>query len=75
MYNYSAKSEGFLREVVSLGINASSRATLLNICITHWVENRDGWESFFFVHPFLIKICEVMLYGYNSFPVYIFPLL
>ena len=51
MYNYSAKREGFLREVVSQGISASSRATLLNICITHWVENRDGWESFFlFIH-------------------------
>ena len=51
MYNYSAKREGFLREVVTQGISASSRVTLLNICITHWVENRDGWESFFlFIH-------------------------
>ena len=67
---YSAKRKGVLREIFSQGSNASSRAPLLNICITRWVENIDGWERLSLAHPFLIKMCEVMLYGDNSFPLY-----
>ena len=52
---YSAKSKGVLREVVSQGSNASSRASLLNIYITRWVENIDGWERFSLAHPFKSK--------------------
>ena len=31
----------------------------LNVCITRWVENIDGWERFSLVHPFLIEMCEL----------------
>ncbi len=30
--------------------------TLLNVCVTRWVENIDGWERFSQYHPFLIEM-------------------
>ena len=48
----------------------SSRQILRNICITRWVENIDGWESFSLAHPFLVKLFEVILYGGSIFPLY-----
>ena len=43
---------------------------LLNICITRWVENIDGWERFSLAHPFLVKMFEVILYGSSDFPLF-----
>ena len=51
-------------------IYPESRQTLLNICITCWVENIDGWERFSLAHSFLVKICEVILYGSSDFPLF-----
>ena len=32
------------------------------MCITHWVENIDGWERFSLSFPFLIEMCEAIVY-------------
>ena len=40
------------------------------MCVTRWVENIDGWERFALAHPFLIEMCEIILYGDNDFPLY-----
>ena len=49
---------------------ASCRTPLLNVCITRWVENIDGWERFTLCHPFLAHMCEVILYGDDNFETY-----
>ena len=36
---------------------------VLNICITRWVENIDSWERFCLCHPFLVQLCESIIYG------------
>jgi len=51
----SPKREGFLKAIVHEGIQSgvgASRTPILNVCITRWVENIDGWERFCFVIPF-----------------------
>ena len=69
---YSAKREGLLKTVFAHAQTAysSRRVPLLNVCITRWVENIDGWERFSQAHPYLIKMCEVVLYGNSEFSLY-----
>ena len=55
---YSPKREALLKAIAGEWTYPASRQTLLNICITHWVENIDGWERFSLVHPFLVKMFE-----------------
>ena len=43
---------------------------LLNVCITRWVENIDGWERFALSHPFLLHMCEVIIYGDDNFELF-----
>ena len=45
-------SEGSL----SAWCSTSTCAPILNVCITCWVENIDGWELFFLSHPFLVQL-------------------
>ena len=52
---HSDKRSGLLKAVVEKGTHQSSRITLLNVCVTRWVENIDGWERFALAHPFLMK--------------------
>jgi len=62
----SPKREGFLKVIVHEGIQSgvcASRTPILNVCITRWVENIDGWERFCLCHPFLIQLCEAIIYG------------
>ena len=69
----SPKIEGLLRAIYQKGVQegiASSCAPLLNVCITCWVENIDGWERFTLCHPFLVHMCEVILYGDDNFETY-----
>ena len=40
------------------------------MCITRWVENIDGWERFSLSHPFLVQMCEVIIYGNSDFEAY-----
>ena len=66
----SDKRAGLLKAVVSSNTHTSSRVPLLNTCITRWVENIEGWERFSLAHPFLIKLCEVILHGDSDYPLY-----
>lgn len=62
----SPKREGFLKVIVRKGIQSGVGATrnpILNVCITRWVENIDGWERFCLCHPFLVQFCEAIIYG------------
>ena len=34
------------------------------------MENIEGWERFSLAHPFLNKLCEVILHGDSDFPLY-----
>ena len=63
---YSPKREELLKAVYQKGMQSGaskSRFPLLNVCITRWVENIDGWERFCLCHPFLVQMCEVIIYG------------
>lgn len=40
------------------------------MCITRWVENIEGWERFALNHPYLIKMCEVIIYGNSEYEKY-----
>lgn len=67
----SAKREGLLKMIYHSGTQStSSRAPLLNVCITRWVENIDGWERFSSSHPFLVQMCEVILFGNSEYEMY-----
>ena len=68
----STKREGLLKAIASKNtlVHRFSRVPLLNTCITRWVENIDGWERFSLAHPFLVTMCEVILYGDPDFPCY-----
>ena len=68
----SLKREGLLKAIASKNtlVHTFSRVPLLNTCITRWVENIDGWERFSLAHPFLVTMCEVILYGDPDFPCY-----
>ena len=61
---YSPKREGLLKKICSSGSQGiSSRSPILNVCITRWIENIDGWERFCLCHPFMVQMCEFILYG------------
>lgn len=64
---YSPKREELLKKVYHMGdASLTSHNPLLNVCITRWVENIDGWERFCLCHPFLLEMCEVIVYGTNN---------
>ncbi len=66
----SDKRLNLLKAVVEKGTHQFSRIPLFNVCVTRWVENIDGWERFSLAHPFLIEMCETILYGNDNFPLY-----
>ena len=70
----SPKRDALLKAVVNITGNkhnsGTSRTPLLNVCITRWVENIEGWERFTLCHPFLVKMCEVILYGDTQLQLY-----
>ena len=43
--------------------NIQGRMPILIVCVTHWVENIEGWERFSLNHRLLVKMCEVIIYG------------
>ena len=60
-----------MKSIYQKGIqSASSRAPLLNVCITRWVENIDGLQQFSLSHPFLVGMCEVIVYGDSEYEMY-----
>lgn len=69
---HSPKREGLLKAIVQRGLHDSSqsRTPLLNVCVTRWVENIEGWERFALCHPFLIEMCEAIIFGVSDLPLY-----
>ena len=62
----SPKREGRLKSIYEHGIQQTTislHSPLLNVCVTRWVENIDGWDQFSLCHPFLCETCEVIIYG------------
>ena len=62
----SPKRERFLKSIVQKGIQQgviSNRSPILNVCITRWVENINGWERFCQTFPFLVEMLECIIYG------------
>ena len=51
-------------------MSGRGRTPLLNVCVTRWVENIDGWDRFSTAHPFLVKMCEVILCGDPDYSLY-----
>ncbi len=59
---HSAKREGLLKKIIEKRSQIGTKQqSLLNVCVTRWVENFDGWECFSQYHPFLIEMCEVII--------------
>ena len=55
----SPKRESLLKAIYQRGVQSGttqSRAPILNVCITRWVENIDEWERFSLSFPFLIEM-------------------
>ncbi len=68
---HSAKREGLFKKIIEKRSQIGTKQqSLLNVCVTRWVENIDGWERFSQYHPFLIEICEVIIYGNSEFESY-----
>jgi len=64
----SLKREEFFKQIVKKGAQSgvsSTRGPILNVCMTRWAENIDGWERFALYHPFLIQLLEGIVYGKN----------
>ena len=69
----SPKREGLLKCVFEHDIQegaTSNRNPILNVCITRWVENIDGWERFSRSHHFLVSMLEIILRGGSEFEMY-----
>ena len=68
----SPKRESLLKQVCGRHIQSGTthRSPLLNVCITRWVENIDGWERFMQCHPFIIEMCGVMMFGSEHYPTF-----
>ena len=50
----STKREGLLKAIIGKRSQVgTNRASILNVCVTRWVENIDGWERFSQYHPSL----------------------
>ena len=61
----SPKHVSLLKAIYQQGVEngtTQSRASILNVCITRWVENIDVWERFSLSFPFLIEMCEAIVY-------------
>ena len=68
----SPKREGLLKQVCERQQQAGAAhgSPLLNVCITRWVENIDGWQRFMQCHPYLVELCEVIIYGSRHYAMF-----
>ena len=68
----SPKRESLLKQVCEKRSQdgTAHQSPLLNVCITRWVENIDGWERFMQCHPFIVEMCGVMLFGSEFYPMF-----
>ena len=70
---YSPKREGLLKCVHEHRIMegaSSNRNSILNVCVTRWIENIDGWETFSLSHHFLVEMLEIIINGNREFQMY-----
>ena len=71
---FSPKREGLLKAICKAeqqsARGSQHRNPLLNVCITRWVENIDGWERFTLTHSFLVTMCEAIIYGDPAYPLF-----
>ena len=49
---------------------SSNRNPILNVCVTRWIDNIDGWERFSLSHPFLVEMLEIIINGSSEFQMY-----
>jgi len=69
----SPKREEPLKAVYHKGVQIGANKScfpLLNVYITRWVENIDGWERFCLCHPYLVQMCEIIIYRDTDFELY-----
>ena len=51
-------------------MSGHDRTPLLNVCVTWWVENIDRCDRFSTAYSFLVKMCEVIVYGGPDYSLY-----
>ena len=66
---YFPKRDALLVVIIGQSAYSSCRQTLLNICITRWAENIDGWEHFSMAHSIGEDVRSGTLWKYD-FPLY-----
>ena len=69
----SPKREELLKTAYHKGIQEGATQScfpLLNVCITCWVENIEGWERFCLSHPFLLHMSEVIIFGDDNYELF-----
>ena len=66
----SPKRENYFKEICKKETMDNTSTNLLNVCVTRWVENIDGREKFSTVHPFLVIMCEGVIYGDSDYATY-----
>ena len=49
-----------LEEVAKQNLHYSSQKVILNVCVTWWVENLDGYNHFLLTYPYIIEALEVI---------------
>ena len=71
--NSPPKREGLLKAICEAKQQCGSQCYTppLNVCVTRWAENIDGWERFALTHPFLVLMCEAYYYGDPAYPLFI----
>ena len=42
-----------------------NRKVVFDICVTHWVENLDGYNMMFHILPYIIEAFEVIALGFH----------
>jgi len=56
-----------LKAIIQRGIQKGvSRNPILNIYITCWIENIDGWERICLSFLFLVEMFEAIIYGMSD---------
>jgi len=60
---YLQNKRDFFKPIVGKNVQSGVSSPILNVCVTRWVENIDGWEQFSLCHPFLIQLLEGIVYG------------
>ena len=50
-----------LQEVVQQNpIYSRQQKVIFNVCVTHWVENLDGYDQFLLAYPYIVETLEII---------------